>query len=146
MNIDDLDFIPKKTFKEIDDKAKWSYVKSLVKIIKNLNIQAEKNCEECEKQLITSKDVNIDLFFEDFRECRNRCGECGKEEQVYMCDLIWNILSHIANELNDIRKRQNGFIRAMLKKDKSGSKLLRKLDKEVKQEGEKEKKSENMFM
>ncbi|MFX0077144.1 MAG: hypothetical protein ACFE96_16990, partial [Candidatus Hermodarchaeota archaeon] len=105
--IDEYAFLTKKEFRELSEKDKWVYVKSLKKTIQDLNIQAEKNCSECEKNLLSPEDVNLELFFEDWRNCKENCENCGKEEQRMMCDLQHNIINHLTNEFYDLKKKVN---------------------------------------
>lgn len=143
--IEDYDFLTKKEFTSLTDKEKWQYVKHLVKTVKSLDIMADKNCSECEKELITDKDVNVDLFFEDWRDCSEHCDECGKEEQIYICNLQMNIINHIINEIGAVRKRLNSIAELIFKKDKAGTKLLKKLDKKLEKEKQQKKTSGDMF-
>ncbi|TFF85245.1 MAG: hypothetical protein EU518_01525, partial [Promethearchaeota archaeon] len=71
-------FLNQKEFENLKDSSKWNYVLSLYKKIEELQIQADKNCEECEKRLIGVYDLNIDYLFEDWRSCSENCDECGE--------------------------------------------------------------------
>ncbi|MBY9006664.1 MAG: hypothetical protein KGD63_07890 [Candidatus Lokiarchaeota archaeon] len=125
-------FLSEKDFEALKESSKWSYVKSLYKIVEDLNIRAEKNCEECEQNMINPHDVNIDFLFEDWRNCSENCDECGEEEKVLMCDLQFQVMNHIANSLSEIRDRQNALAKIFLKKTDKGAKLLADIDKKIK--------------
>ena len=75
------DFLTEKEFNDLKEVSKWNYVSSLYKLISQLKIQAEKNCEECEKQMLDVHDLNIDYLFEDWRSCSQQCDECGLLQQ-----------------------------------------------------------------
>jgi hypothetical protein len=53
-------FLNEKDFKNLKEPSKWNYVQSLYKKIEELQIQADKNCEE---------------FFEQQYFCSNRTSE-----------------------------------------------------------------------
>jgi hypothetical protein len=131
------DLLSEKEFRELKELSKWNYVKSLYKLIKNLKIQAEKNCELCEKQMLNPHDVNIDFLFEDWRSCAENCSECGIEERVNMCDLQFQLMNHIANALSEIRERQNALAKIVMKKDTVGSRILEKIEKKQHDEDKK---------
>ena len=122
-------YLSRKEFIELDDSNKWHYVLSLSEVIDKLKIQAEKNCSECE--MLAPDDININLLFEDFRECQNNCDECGKEERVYMCDLQLQIVSHISEAVYNLRNKLNGLVKAVLRKDDTGEQLLANLQKSL---------------
>lgn len=111
-------------------------------MIRRLNIRAEKNCEACEAEMLAEDDINIDLLFEDWRECANHCDECGKEEKVYMCNMQFELINLIANSLAELRRRQNALANIVLKRDKSGSKLLKRQEDFLKKD---EERSETIF-
>ena len=111
-------------------------------MIKRLTIRANKNCEACEAEMLVEDDINIDLLFEDWRECSNHCDECGKEERVYMCNIQFELINLIANSLTELRRRQNNLANMVLKRDKSGSKVLKKQEELMKKE---EERSETIF-
>ena len=135
-------FLSEKEFKDLKDSSKWSYVKSLYKLIGNLKIQADKNCEMCERQMLNPHDVNIDFLFEDWRACAENCEECGEEEKINMCDLQFQLMNHIANALGEIRERQNALAKIVMKKDDVGSKILEKIEEKQKEE---EKKASGLY-
>lgn len=120
----DYVLLSSKEFDELTEKEKWHYVESLHRILKDLEIKAEKNCGECEKHLITADDVNIDLLFEDWRECSDHCDECNKEDKKNMCDLQFQLMSHLADSICVLREKLNTFIKLVLTKDDSGKKIV----------------------
>jgi len=122
----DYCYISEKEFKELEVKAKWNYADSLHKIINELQTQADKNCSECEKYLLADHDINIDLLFEDWRECKDNCEECGEEEKLFMCRLQFDLLNHFAQEIGNLRLKLNGLAKAILKKDDTSKKILEK--------------------
>ncbi|MBY8982184.1 MAG: hypothetical protein KGD57_04485 [Candidatus Lokiarchaeota archaeon] len=132
-------FLSEKEFEDLKESSKWSYLKSLYKLIEDLNIRAEKNCEACEQNMINPHDVNIDFLFEDWRNCSEHCDECGEEEKVLMCDLQFQVINHVANSLAEIRERQNALAKIVLKKSDQGSKLLDDIEKERKATDDKSK-------
>ena len=134
-----LNFLSEKEFKELKQSSQWNYVKSLHKAIKELEIRADKNCEECEKQLIDVHDLNIDYLFEDWRSCSQHCEECGIEERVFMCDLQFQLMNHIANSLVNLRERQNALAKLVFKRDEKGAELLEKIAKEKEKTKKREK-------
>ena len=83
---EEIDFLTEKEFKELSDQDKWNLIQTLKKIIGDLKIRADKNCEECEKTLLTADDINIDLFFQDWRNCAEHCDKCSSEDLVNMCE------------------------------------------------------------
>ena len=50
----------RKDFESLTEDFKWEYVDGLYKTIKSLRIQADKNCEECESEMLAMDDINID--------------------------------------------------------------------------------------
>lgn len=132
-------FLSEKEFRELKEESKWNYIKSLYKVIEDLEIRAEKNCEECESRLIDVHDLNIDYLFEDWRSCSENCDECSQEEQVYMCDLQFQLMNHIANSLVRLRERQNALAKLVIRKDEKGSELLKKIAEEKQKAKEREK-------
>lgn len=118
-------YLSKKEFSELNDKQKSEYVDSLHNIINDMKIQVEKNCSECEQNFITPEDINVNLLFEDYRECSEHCDECGEEERKYMCDLQFQLISHIAEAVGSMREKLNGLIKTVLKKDDAGKKILK---------------------
>ena len=117
-------------FEDLNDEYKWNYVHGLYKIIKLLQIRADKNCEECESEMLAMDDINIDLLFEDWRECSNHCDECNKETRTVMCQAQFELVNLIANSLAELRRRQNALANLVIKKDSRGSKLLKKMEEE----------------
>ena len=96
---EEIDFLTEKEFEELSDQDKWNLIQTLKKIIEDLKIRADKNCEECEKTLLTADDINIDLFFQDWRNCAEHCDECSSEDLVNMCETQFQLMNHIANTL-----------------------------------------------
>lgn len=138
--IDDFD-----EFKNLPETDKWKVVQALKKIILDLRIKADKNCEECEKNLLSVDDINIDMFFEDWRECNEHCSECGEEEKVNMCEVQFQLMSHIANSLLELQRKQNLLTQIVLKRDESGSKLLKDFVKKKEELDKKDKESSNIY-
>jgi len=116
----------------LDDDAKWKYTEHLKKFIDKLYIQAKKNCEECEKYLITPEDINIDMLFEDWRECADDCEQCKKENQVSMCEVQFQLMSHLADGIGRLTSKVNILTRLYLNQDKEGNKFLKQLDEKKK--------------
>ncbi len=135
-------FLNEKDFEQLKELSKWNYVKSLYKMIEDLTIRAEKNCEECEQYMINPHDVNIDFLFEDWRSCAEHCDECGEEEKINMCNLQFEVINHIANSLAEIRERQNALAKIALKKYDQGAKLL---DDVMKKRKDKEDKAKDLY-
>jgi len=137
--LDEYSFLSRKEFEDLKEEDKWTYLQSIINILKQYKINADKNCEECEKYNITPVDLNIDLLFEDWRECKNLCedtGKCGKEEQIIMCDLQFQLMNHIAEEVNSLRQRINGLIKTVIRKDEKARKIAEGVAKKL-QESEK---------
>jgi hypothetical protein len=126
-------FLSKKEFESLSEDFKWEYVDGLIKSMKKLQIKADKNCEECESEMLAMDDINIDLLFEDWRECAEHCDKCGKEEKVNMCNTQFELINLLANSLAELRSRQNGIANLVLKKDERGSKLLKKQEEDIEQ-------------
>jgi len=137
-----LSLLNKKEFESLSEDYKWEYVDGLHKTIKRLQIKADKNCEACESDMLAMDDINIDLLFEDWRECAEHCDECGKEEQMVMCHTQFELINLIANSLAELRSRQNAIASMVLKKDERGAKLLKKQEEEIEIA---KKKSEGLF-
>ena len=126
---DEYAFLSEKEFRELDEKSSWKYVNSLKLVIDDFKIKAEKNCSECEQYHLDPGDLNIQMMFEDWRWCTDNCDKCGKEEQVFMCDLQFQVMSHIAEEMNSLRNKINGLVKYMLKSDDAGKKLVENFSK-----------------
>ena len=122
---EEIDFLTEKEFEELSDQEKWNLIQTLKKIIGDLKIRADKNCEECEKTLLTADDINIDLFFQDWRNCAEHCDECSSEDLVNMCETQFQLMNHIANTLLELQRKQNVLTQIVLKRDETGSKLLK---------------------
>ena len=138
--IDDFD-----EFKNLSETDKWKVIQTLRKMIVDLRVKADKNCEECEKNLLSVDDINIDMFFEDWRECTEHCNECGEEEKIYMCEVQFQLMSHIANSLLEIQRKQNLLTQIVLKRDETGSKLLKDFMKKKEELDKKDKDSSDIY-
>ena len=92
---------------------------------------AEKNCSACIQYHLAPEDVNINFLFEDWRECSTHCDECGKEERINMCQLQFEIISHLAEEINILRNKFNGITKYLLKKDEKGKAFINSLMEDV---------------
>ncbi|MFX1259348.1 MAG: hypothetical protein ACFFAN_15950, partial [Promethearchaeota archaeon] len=99
---EELEDMTEKEFRELSEIDKWKLIQTIKKFIQDLKIKADKNCSECEKNLLTVDDVNIELFFQDWRACAENCDECDKEEQINMCQLQFELMNHIANTLLEL--------------------------------------------
>ena len=142
---EDLDFLTEEEFRELPENEKWDLIQNLKKVLQELRIRAEKNCEECEKTFLTAEDINIDLFFQDWRACAENCEECGDEEKTNMCQIQFELMNHIANTLLEIQRKQNMLTQLVLKRDETGSKLLQEFSKKKEEIEKKEKSSDDMF-
>jgi len=132
-------------FKKISETDKWKIVQTLRKMVLDLKIKADKNCEECEKNLLSADDLNIDMFFEDWRECSEHCSECGEEEKIYMCEIQFQLMNHIANSLLELQRKQNLLTQLVLKRDETGSQLLKDFMKKKEAQDEKDKDSSDLY-
>jgi len=141
----DYIFLEKDEFIELGNKEKWQYIKSLMKLIKDYKIQAEKNCLECENNLLTSHDINIDLYFEDWRECADHCDECSKEDKTNMCELQLNLINHIANSLGNLEDKFNALTKVILNRNHEGKELIEMWKEEVEKTTLKSKEAQSMF-
>jgi len=137
--------ITEKEFREINDKEKWQLMQNKKKLIQDLKIKAEKNCEECEHNLLSVDDINIDLFFQDWRSCTEQCEECGEEEKRNMCQLQFELMNHIANSLLELQRKQNILTQLILKQDETGSKLLKDFMKKKEDSDKKDKNSYDIY-
>jgi hypothetical protein len=137
--------IAEKEFRELNEKEKWQLMQTIKTILQDLMIKAEKNCEKCEHNLLSVDDINIDLFFQDWRSCAEHCEECDEEEKRNMCQLQFELMNHIANSLLELQRKQNVLTQIVLKQDESGSKLLKDFMKKKEDSEKKDKDSDNMF-
>lgn len=137
--------LSEKEFRELNDKEKWQLMQTIQKLIQELNIKAEKNCEECESNLFALGDINIDLFFQDWRSCTEQCEECSDEEKKNMCQLQFELMNHIANSLLELQRKQNVLTQLILKKDETGSKLLKDFMKKKEDSDKKDKNSYDIY-
>ena len=53
------------------------------------------------------------------------CEECGEEEKRNMCHIQFELMNHIANTLLELQRKQNVLTQLLLKRDETGSKLLK---------------------
>lgn len=134
--------LTEKDFRELSETDKWKLVETIKKLIHDLKIKADKNCEECEKNLLTVDDVNIDLFFQDWRSCAEYCDECGEEEKRNMCHIQFELMNHIANTLLELQRKQNILTQLILKRDETGSILLKEF---MKKKEDYERKDEDSY-
>jgi len=142
---EDIIDLTEEEFKSLSEKDKWELLLTIKKIVQDLKIRADKNCEECEKTFLTAEDINIDLFFEDWRDCADHCDECGEEEKRNMCQLQFELINHIANSLLDLQRKQNLLTQLVLKRDQVGSKLLNDFMKKTEELKENDKRADNMY-
>ncbi len=139
---EEINDLTEKEFRELSETDKWKLLETIKKLIHDLKIKADKNCEECEKNLLTVDDVNIDLFFQDWRSCAEYCDECGEEEKRNMCHIQFELMNHIANTLLELQRKQNVLTQLILKRDETGSKLLKEF---MKKKEDYEKKDEDSY-
>jgi len=121
-------FLSQEEFENFKEEDKWNYIDGLYKTINRLQIRADKNCEECESEMLAMDDINIDLLFEDWRECSNHCDECNKDTRTIMCQAQFELINLIANSLAELRRKQNILTSLVIKRDSRGSKLLKKME------------------
>ena len=107
VEIDDFLFLNEKEFEELENKEKWNYVNSLLTLLKDKQIMVDKNCGECIYRLQTKTDINLELFFEDWRSCSDNCDECNIETLKEMCHTQFDIMNHISNSLVELQMKQN---------------------------------------
>ncbi len=144
--MEELDDLTLEEFKKLNENDKWKLIKVIKKNVQDLKIRADKNCEECEKTLLSVEDINIDMFFQDWRECAEHCDEeCGEEEKINMCQLQFELMNHIANTLLDLQRKQNMLTQIVLKRDESGSQLLKDFIKKKEEIEKKDKSSGEMY-
>ena len=140
--LDDLDF---EEFNKLSEQEKWELFHTMKKLIQDLKIRADKNCEECEKNLLTADDINIDLYFQDWRTCAEHCEECTNEDLVNMCETQFQLMNHIANTLLELQRKQNVLTQIVLKRDEAGSKLLQEFMKKKEDLDKKNKRTDAMY-
>jgi hypothetical protein len=140
--LEDLDF---EEFKNLSEKEKWDLFQTMKKLIGDLKIRADKNCEECEKNLLTADDINIDLYFQDWRNCAEHCNECTNEDLVNMCETQFQLMNHIANTLLELQRKQNVLTQIVLKRDETGSRLLKEFMKKKEELEKKDKHSDALY-
>lgn len=139
---DEYIYLTEKEFMELEDKSKWNYIESFKKMLIQYKNMAETNCSECEHKLITVSDINIGMFFEDWRGCSENCDECGEEEKTEMCQIQFELMNHLANSLISLEKKFNMITKIMLTKDKEPSDFLKEFEEYNK---ENELRSKEMF-
>lgn len=142
---EEIEQITNEEFQNLSDKEKWNFIQTIKKIIKDLEIKANKNCIECEKTTLSTHDVNIDLFFEDWRVCSDHCEECSNEDQRNMCEIQFQLFNHIAQTLLELQRRHNILTKMVLKKDQSGSELLKAFKKEYERKKKSNKLAANLY-
>ena len=120
---DEFIYLNENEFSGLKDDEKWNYVRSFMTQLKIYRDMAHKNCEECIHFLQTIHDVNLDLFFDDWRGCVENCDECNKQDQVEMCQTQFEIMSHLANEVADIGDKLNKLIKFNYVKDEHGKEI-----------------------
>ncbi len=144
--MEELDDLTLEEFKKLNENDKWKLIQVVKKTIQDLKIRADKNCEGCEKTLLSVDDINIDMFFQDWRDCSEHCDEeCGDEEKINMCQLQFELMNHIANTLLDLQRKQNMLTQIVLKRDESGSQLLKDFMKKKEEIEKKDKSSTEMY-
>jgi hypothetical protein len=133
MSDEDSDYVylSEEEFLELRPEEKWSYLKSLMVQTKQYKIMSDKNCAECIHFLQTVHDVNIDLFFDDWRACAEHCDECNKLNQVEMCNTQFELISHLANEIADLSDKVNRLIKYNFVKSVKGKELYEEMTQEV---------------
>ena len=125
-------YLNKNDFEGLDEKSKWDYIEGLMKQIDDYKIMADSNCGDCIYRIQTHTDVNIDLFFEDWRSCSNNCDDCNIEKLKEMCQNQFELMNHMANSLVELQMKQNMLVKFLYRKDDSGKKLLDLIEKQKK--------------
>lgn len=120
-------YVEQSEFYQLNKIKKWGYVESLHKLISKLKIQAEKNCAECEQDMLSEHDINIDYHFEDWRECSEHCDVCNNESKSNMCSLQFEIINHLANSLSSLQEKHNALFKIVVRKDEYGKKILKRI-------------------
>jgi hypothetical protein len=129
--VKDYIYFEKEEFDEFSDQERWDFIESLKKAIEDLLIMAEKNCSSCAQYHLAPGDVNIAYLFEDWRNCAEECSKCSKEQQVNMCQIQFEIMSSLAEEVNTLINKFNGIVKHLLKKDAEGKKFLKSLMEDI---------------
>lgn len=142
---DEFIYLTEEEFVGLDDENKLSYIRSFMSQLKIYKAMAETNCEECIHYLQTVHDVNIDLFFDDWRGCTDNCNECTKADQVEMCKTQFEIMSHLANEVADISDKLNKLIKFNYVKTESGAELYEDMKEAVRNKRRVAKNNPDMF-
>ncbi|MFX1259427.1 MAG: hypothetical protein ACFFAN_16355, partial [Promethearchaeota archaeon] len=68
-----------------------------------------------------------------------------KEEQINMCQLQFELMNHIANTLLELQRKQNLITQLVLKRDETGSKLLKEFVKKKEELKKKNKEANEMY-
>jgi hypothetical protein len=123
-------YLNKNEFKELDEKSKWNYIEGLMKQLNDYKIMADSNCGDCIYRIQTKTDVNIDLYFEDWRTCAKNCDYCNIESLKEMCQTQFELINHMANSLVELQMKQNMLVKFLYRKDDSGKKLLDLIEKQ----------------
>ena len=132
--MDDYIFLEEEEFNELEPDAKWSYIQHMRKMLDELKIQADKNCQECEKNMMSPEDINISMLFEDWRDCAEHCDKCTKQDQINMCEIQFDLMNHLADGVGRLTNKINILTKLYLQKDKEGNKLIKDLREKEKQQ------------
>ncbi|KKN02428.1 hypothetical protein LCGC14_1117870, partial [marine sediment metagenome] len=71
--------------------------------------------------------------------------EFSDEEKKNMCQLQFELMNHIANSLLELQRKQNVLTQLILKKDETGSKLLKDFMKKKEDSDKKDKNSYDIY-
>ena len=137
--LDEFLFLTKKEFEELEEKYKWDYAEGVKKMYKDTKIMADKNCDECMYRLQTTSDINIEMFFEDWRTCIDNCDncdDCNITELKGMCQTQFELINHIANSLVELQMKQNMLVKFIYRRDDSGKEILKGILKSKKKNDE----------
>jgi hypothetical protein len=128
-------YLVKKEFEELDNESKWNYTQGLTKQLDDYKIMAEKSCGDCIYRLQTTSDVNVDLFFEDWRSCSDECDKCNTQQLKQMCQTQFELMSHMANSLLELQMKQNMLVKFLYRNDESARKLFEMMKKDKMKKG-----------
>jgi len=121
---DKIGYISETDWEEMSPLDQWQYVQSIMKYARDvLEPRAEQNCEDCEANMLSAGDINIDFEFEDWRDCAEDCDNCNKEKQVALCNTQFEIINHLANEISNIHENHRHLVRIVFKKDEQLNKI-----------------------
>jgi len=144
--VGELGHIVEKEFRELDEEEQWNMIRQASKIIRDYRIQADKNCELCKDHLqMNYNDINIDLLFEDWRNCSEVCDECNKETKRLMCQLQFDIINHLAQEIFEMGSKINNITELIMKSDVGGSELIKSLKENIDKAKEARDRSQDMY-